>query len=138
MGPLGFFSQKNLKTIILSKNVLRSFKPLCCWHFLQKSEKLHPLTFHNTSKPHLGQLCPLSHQKPQNKTSRKKQFRPTYKTFFCSNSCKKKTETFHALIFHVTWKNSFWVQFGDFWLRIPKTRCFSKKIGLSHFLRLIT
>ena len=59
----------------------------------------------NTSKPHLGQLCPLSHQKPQNKTFPGKNNLGELIRLSFAVIHAKKTETLHALIFHVTWKN---------------------------------
>ena len=47
-------------------------------------------------------------------------------------SCKK-TENFQTLIFHKTWKSSFWTHFGPFWHKDPRTRFFSKNPTLSLF-----
>lgn len=128
MGPLGFFSQKNLKTIILSKNVLRNFKPLCCWHFLQKSEKLHPLTFHNTSKPHLGQLCPLSHRKPQNKTfPGKNNLGQLIRLSFAVIHAKKKNRNIPCVNFSCNLKKLILGPIWWFLAQNPQNKMFFKK-----------
>ena len=69
---------------------------------------------------------PFLTQLPQNKIFPKTIIQVHLQVLCCCDFMQK-SEKFHKLIFHKTWKTSFWVHFGLFWSNKPRTKCFSKK-----------
>lgn len=59
--------------------------------------------------------------------SRKKQFRPTYKTFFCSNSCKKKNRNIPCVNFSCNLKKLILGPIWWFLAQNPQNKMFFKK-----------
>ena len=76
-------------------------------------------------------LSPYS-PKPLNKIFLKLSSRSILRLCVAITSCKR-LEKFHALIFHETWKTSFWTHFGLIWSKHPKI-IFFQKIQLPHSL----
>ena len=119
----GHFWHKNLKTNFYPKEFYNiNFKPIYYCNIIQKKIYIYiwVAIFHETKKISFWPL--LTQKDLKTKSFPKKSFRSILKLYVAVTSCKK-SETFHALIFHQTWKTSFWIHFG------PKTtkQSFSQK-----------
>ena len=99
-----------------SKYVSPNFQSLCCCNFMQKSQENSKHRFIMKIKKLIsGELFV---QKPQSKIFPKKSLKSILCLYAAVTLCKK-SEKFHASIFHKTWKTSFWAPLGPYFAQKP-------------------